>query len=208
VSGDPYDFFTLPDGRLAFLVGDVSDKGAPAALFMVKVQTLTRHLALLTNSPAAALSKLSKALADNNPSAMFVTMALGIYDPPSGEVVLAAGGHPRPLLRRANGAVEEWPIQVGRLLGCFEGDPGAVDNCLVLARGETLVLYSDGYTEAAAPGPRRGMMGLQALKDLVGGANSGLPLADLAERAHKAVQRYIGGADLQDDLTLLFLQRT
>src|SRR5262249_31115412 len=74
VSGDLYDFFPLGDGRLAFLVGDVSDKGIPAALFVVKVQTLVRHLAAVAGSPSETLSRLHTALAQNNPSSMFVTL--------------------------------------------------------------------------------------------------------------------------------------
>jgi serine phosphatase RsbU (regulator of sigma subunit) len=207
VSGDLYDFFPLADGRLAFLVGDVSDKGVSAALFMVKVQTLIRHLAGQAQGPAATLAALNGALVANNPSCMFVTLLLGLFDPASGEVVLASGGHPRPLLRRADGTVAEVAMPVGRLLGCFEDDPSATDQRLTLAPGETLILYSDGYIEAAAPAPRHGQMGLQALKDLVGGANTALPLATCAEQARLAVEQFIGGPDLQDDLTLLLLRR-
>src|SRR5262249_52683988 len=124
VSGDLYDIFLLDDGQLAFLVGDVSDKGIPAAMFMVKVQTLVRQLAADTRSPSETLVKLNKALAENNPSSMFVTLIHGRYDCRSGTVVLASGGHPRPLLRRADGKVDELAMPVGRLLGCFDVDPG------------------------------------------------------------------------------------
>jgi serine phosphatase RsbU (regulator of sigma subunit) len=207
VSGDLYDFFPLPDGRLAFLVGDVSDKGVPAAMFMVKVQTLVRHLAVLTSSPGETLRKLNDALAVNNPSSMFVTMALGIYEPASGAVVLASGGHPRPLLRRTDGSVDEASMRVGRLIGCFEGDPGAVDERLTLARGETLILYSDGYIEAAALGSGGALMGLRALKELLGGAHTPLPLTACADNARLAMERFTGSKEPQDDLTLLLLRR-
>jgi serine phosphatase RsbU (regulator of sigma subunit) len=206
VSGDLYDFFPLSDGRLAFLVGDVSDKGIPAALFMVKVQTLIRQLAALTRSPSETLCHLNTALAQNNPSSMFVTLVHGVYDWRNGEVVLAAGGHPRPLLRRPDGKVDEVAMPVGRLLGCFEADPGAPDTHLTLGRGETLVLFSDGYTEAAAPQTRK-MLGLEPLKDVLGGAQAPLSLAARAEKARQTVERFIGGGDLQDDLTLLLLHR-
>src|SRR5262249_8054119 len=126
VSGDLYDLFPLDEHRLAFLVGDVSDKGIPAALFMVRVQTLVRQLA------AETLARLSEALAQNNPSCMFVTIAHGVFDASTGGVTLACGGHPRPLLRRADGTVVEVAMPVGRLIGCFEGDPGAADARLTL----------------------------------------------------------------------------
>jgi serine phosphatase RsbU (regulator of sigma subunit) len=207
VSGDLYDFFPLPDGRLVLLVGDVSDKGVPAALFMVKVQTLLRQLVELTDRPATILHKLNDPLCVNNPSSMFVTVALAIYDPGTGEVVIAAGGHPRPLLRRADGAVEEVAMPVGRLLGCFEGDPEARDHRVSLAHGETLIFYSDGYTEAAAPKTGT-LFGIEAFKKLLGAVATNTPLADCAETARAGIERYIGGVDLQDDLTLLFLRRS
>src|SRR5262249_21281612 len=143
VSGDLYDFFPLDDGRLAFLVGDVSDKGIPAALFMVKVQTLVRHLAAAATGPAQTLTRLNAALALHNPSSMFVTLALGLFDPRTGEVVLASGGHPRPLLRRPDGQVAEVAMPVGALLGCLETDPLVADARLTLGHGETLILFSD-----------------------------------------------------------------
>src|SRR5439155_11610560 len=89
VSGDLYDLMALPDGRLAFFVGDVSGKGMPAALFMVAVRTLARHLAPSAAGPADALTRLNDALAADNPSAMFVTLVYGIYDARAGTVVLA-----------------------------------------------------------------------------------------------------------------------
>ena len=205
VSGDLYDFFPLADGRLAFLVGDVSDKGIPAAMFMVKVQTLAQHLALATRGPAETLAQLDKALAINNPSFMFVTLVHGLYEPSSGAVVLASGGHPRPLLRRADGKVDELAMPVGRLLGCMDGDPGGAEVRLTLKRGETLILYSDGYTEATVPGTKK-MFGVQALKELLS-AQTQQPLAACAEKVRQTVERFIGGADLQDDLTLLLLRR-
>src|SRR5262249_49708080 len=79
VCGDQYDFFRLADDRLAFFVGDVSGKGMPAALFMIAVRTLSRHLAASGLSPAETLARLNTALAADNPSAMFVTLAHGIY---------------------------------------------------------------------------------------------------------------------------------
>src|SRR5262249_34516434 len=116
VSGDLYDFFPLGEGRLAFLVGDVSDKGIPSALFMVKAQTLVGHLAALTGRPSETLARLDAALTQNNPAAMFVTVLYGIYDAHTGDVTLASGGHLRPLLRHGDGTVEQVAMPVGPLL--------------------------------------------------------------------------------------------
>src|SRR5207249_3199938 len=122
VSGDLYDFFPLDDGRLVFYVGDVSGKGMPAALFMVAVHTLCRHLSAAADSPAATLHRLNAALAADNPSGQFVTLAHGLYDPRSGEVVLASAGHPLPLIRHADGRVEPLAHRTGRMIG-YESPP-------------------------------------------------------------------------------------
>jgi serine phosphatase RsbU (regulator of sigma subunit) len=206
VSGDLYDFFPLPDGRLAFLVGDVSGKGMPAALFMVAVRTLARHLAAEGSSPALALTRLNDALAADNPSLMFVTLVYGIYDPARGTVVLASGGHPSPLLRRADGRIETAPVRNGRLLGYPDLPPGLTDATFTLAPGETLVLYTDGFTEAQAPDGET-MFGLERLCDVLGGERTALPLEQCAQELKAAVDRFIGSPDLQDDLTLLLLRR-
>ncbi len=206
VSGDLYDFFPLADGRLAFFVGDVSGKGMPAALFMVAVRTLARHVAPAAAGPAEALGRLNDALAADNPSAMFVTLVHGLYDPRDGTAVLASGGHPRPLLRRADGRVVEVPLRNGRLLGFAPGDVGLADTKLALAPGETLVVYTDGFTEALAPDGVT-MFGVERLAEALGGPRAALPLERCAEELRAAVGRFTGSADLQDDLTLLMLRR-
>ena len=96
VAGDFYDFVKIPSGRLAIFIGDVSGKGMPAALFMMAVHTLCRHLARDTETPAKLLGKLNVELADDNPTCIFVTLAHGVYDPATGEVLLASAGHPAP----------------------------------------------------------------------------------------------------------------
>jgi sigma-B regulation protein RsbU (phosphoserine phosphatase) len=121
VSGDFYDFFALDENRLAFSVADVSGKGMPAALFMIAVRTLGRHLALTAEHPAAVLQALNDALAVDNPTGMFVTMAFGILNWVTGEVVLSSGGHPPALVQRRQGKIEEIFVPRGRLLGFSRG---------------------------------------------------------------------------------------
>ena len=124
VSGDLYDFFPLPDGRLAFFLGDVSGKGMPAALFMIAVRTLIRHLAPAASGPAELLRRLNAALCADNPTNLYVTLAHGVYDPADGGVVLALGGHPAPLLRRADGRIETVAAKPGLMIGCAPVDAG------------------------------------------------------------------------------------
>jgi serine phosphatase RsbU (regulator of sigma subunit) len=206
VSGDLYDFFKLGDGRLAFFLGDVSGKGMPAALFMIAVRTLIRHLAPAAASPAEALARLNVALAADNPSSMFVTLAHGVYRPGTGEVLMASGGHPAPLLRRPDGRVEEVPVPTGRLLGHPLGKVEYRDSRIELAPGETLVFYTDGYTEAREPAEKT-MFGLDRFKQVVSRFHPAQTLVDSAEKAREAVEQYTRAADLQDDLTLLLLRR-
>lgn len=206
VSGDLYDFFLLDDGRLAFFVGDVSGKGMPAALFMVAVRTLCRHLAAAGDSPAETLRKLNAALAADNPSLMFVTLVHGIYDPRCGEVVLASGGHPQPLMRRA-GQAAIVPLKNGRLLGVeVGGDLGLTDLRLTLEPGEMLLLYSDGFTEALAADGKTAF-GQERLQEAVADLRTELSLETCAEQVRAAVERFTGTSDLQDDRTLLLLRR-
>jgi serine phosphatase RsbU (regulator of sigma subunit)/pSer/pThr/pTyr-binding forkhead associated (FHA) protein len=205
VSGDLYDFFRQPDGRLALFLGDVSGKGMPAALFMIAVRTLARHLAAVETTPAQMLVALNNALVADNPTALFVTLAHALYDPASGEAVIVSGGHPPPLLRRANGRVEEVAVPSTMMLAYTSFSQPPVETRLTLQRGETLIFYTDGLTEAFTPD--RTMFGVERLMGALGGNAATLPLADCAERVRQAVARFTGSTELQDDQTLLLLRR-
>jgi serine phosphatase RsbU (regulator of sigma subunit)/pSer/pThr/pTyr-binding forkhead associated (FHA) protein len=207
VSGDLYDFTRLADGRLAFFVGDVSGKGMPAALFMVAVRTLSRHLASAGAGPAATLTRLNDALATDNPQGMFVTLAHGLYEPATGEVVLTSGGHPLPLLRRADGKVEDITARTGRLLGYDDLELHLTDTRFTLNPGDLLLFYTDGVTEARAATDKE-MFGVDRLREVVGQLEGGLSLPECADRVKAAVDRFTGGGELQDDVTLLLLRRS
>ncbi len=206
VSGDLYDFFPVPDDRLAFFVGDVSGKGMPAALFMVAVHTLCRHLAAGSDGPAATLKRLNDALAADNPSGQFVTLAHGVYRPATGEVVLASAGHPLPLIRRLDGRVEPLAHRTGKMLGYDGHLLNLTDAHFTLAPGELLAFYTDGFTEAREP-DRREMFGLERLKAVVAGFDGTLSLAACADRARTALDEFRRSPEMQDDLTLLLLRR-
>ncbi|HMF15201.1 MAG TPA: SpoIIE family protein phosphatase, partial [Gemmataceae bacterium] len=206
VSGDLYDFFRLSDGRLAFYVGDVSGKGMPAALFMAAVHALFRHLSLTEISPAATLARLDAALAADNPSDKYVTVAMGLYDPPTGETTLAVAAHPPPLLRRVNGRVEEVAVQPALPLGYGEITGRISEHRFTLGTGETLILYTDGFSEARVPGGKA-IFDRQRLQEILGGPRAALSLEACADAARAAVSEFIGGSDQQDDLTMLLLRR-
>jgi serine phosphatase RsbU (regulator of sigma subunit) len=206
VSGDLYDFFPLPDGRLAFFLGDVSGKGMPAALFMIAVRTLSRHLAPSARGPAEMLRLLNQALVADNPTALYVTLAHGMYDAADGTLLIALGGHPAPLLRRADGTVEQVAVKPSVMLGCPTLKLVAEDVRLRLMPGETLILYTDGFTEAFTP-DRKTMFGLERLCEVLGGPRAALPLEQCAAEASAAVREFTGAPELQDDQTLLLLRR-
>jgi sigma-B regulation protein RsbU (phosphoserine phosphatase) len=209
VSGDLYDFFPLEKGGMAFFVGDVSGKGIPAALFMVAVHALARHLTANADaqaSPAVTLGKLNAALATNNPSAQFVTLAHGVYNPAQGEVVMASAGHPLPLIRRADGRVEDLSHRSGRMLG-YDGPPlNLRDVRFGLAPGDLMVFYTDGFTEAREP-EQREMFGAARLRKVVAGFEPDLPLRACADRALDAIEAFTRSKELQDDQTLFLLRR-
>ncbi len=206
VSGDLYDFFVLPDGRLAFFLGDVSGKGMPAALFMVAVRTLIRHLAPAASGPADLLMRLHAALVADNPTNLYVTLAHGVYDPSDGSMVLCAGGHPPPLRRDAVGTVAPVSMRPSYMLGSPILDPVLSDTRLRLLPEETLILYTDGFTEARAP-EGDDLFGVERLCALLGGARTVLPLNECAAEASAAVRHFTDQEELQDDQTLLLLRR-
>lgn len=205
VAGDFYDFVKTPSGRLAFFIGDVSGKGMPAALYMIAVRTLCRHLVKEVEHPGQLMTKLNAELADDNPTCMFVTLAHGIYDPSTGRALLASAGHPAPLVRRADAAVDQVPLKAGRLLG-YPGVLQFPEADVALAPGDTLYFFTDGILEAHT-GRRLDMFGLDRLRELVRSCDPGRPLVEWAEAAKLAVDRFTGAKELQDDLTLLALRR-
>jgi serine phosphatase RsbU (regulator of sigma subunit) len=205
VSGDLYDLLKVSCDQLAFFVGDVSGKGMPAALFMVAVHALSRHLVTAGTAPSETLVQLNKALSADNPSTMFVTLAHGLYEAKTGEVVMTSAGHPLPLLRRANGQVSEVVLKTGRLLGYDAGALNLTDIRLTLNTGDTLVFYTDGFTEAREPA-RREMFGVERLQKVVAGFAPALSLKECADRALAAIDQFTAPGEQQDDLTLLLLR--
>ena len=117
VGGDFYEFIELGKGRLAIVIGDVSDKGLPAALFMALTYSLIRAEAARTKPPRQVLANVNRYLLEMNASGMFVTLIYAVLDPASGRLDYARAGHPLPLLLDAGGAPIPVPVQTGQVLG-------------------------------------------------------------------------------------------
>ena len=148
VAGDFYDIFPLAEGRWGIVIADVSDKGAPAALYMAMVRSLIRAVAERASSPAATLMQVNRALDAQSSAEMFVTVFYAILDPASRALTYANAGHNPPLVRRAAapGRIEQLPLG-GRFIGML-GEVSLADGALRLAPGDALVAYTDGLTDA------------------------------------------------------------
>ncbi len=206
VSGDFYDYFTLDDHRVAFCVGDVSGKGIPAALFMIAVRTLSRHVGATAQDPALVLQMLNDTLAADNPTGMFATIMFGVFDANTGSVSLCSGGHPPPVLRRRGEAAQTVLLPPGRLLGFASGELRLTNTLLRLGPGDVLLLYTDGITEALAP-DRQTMFGDERFLGMLQNLAIDQPLADSARNIKLAVDRFTASDELHDDMTLLLLRR-
>jgi serine phosphatase RsbU (regulator of sigma subunit) len=147
VGGDFYDVFPLPDQQLAILVADVTDKGMSAALYMTVTRTLLRTVARQFTTPAEILSSVNELLLRDTPHGMYITAFLGILDQHTGELKYANAGHNLPICRHPNGILEKL-LKGGMPLGIIEGLT-LTNQSIRLAIGDTLVLYTDGVTEAS-----------------------------------------------------------
>lgn len=204
IGGDFYDVFALDDRRVVIAIGDVSGKGMPAALFMVKCLTLLRKD--LARVAAAlpldlALAEVNDELCRGNEMCMFTTLFVAVIDTHTGELTYANGGHLPPLIGRAGTGFAPLPLPVGMLLGVVEGAVYRTRR-IVLGSGDRLVLFTDGVSEAESPD--RQMYGTARLLDLLDGAGEAAP-ADLVARIQADVQAFAGEADPSDDITIVAL---
>jgi sigma-B regulation protein RsbU (phosphoserine phosphatase) len=146
VGGDFYDFFFIDEHHLFFTVGDVSGKGVPASLFMAVARTLLRSKTEAETSPEEILAAVNNELCRDNDTGMFVTVFCGILDTNSGEVIYSCGGHELPYHLSTSGIAPLAPVK-GPALGAIEDIPYQKRSVL-LQPGDTLVVYTDGVTEA------------------------------------------------------------
>ena len=206
VGGDFFDIFPMGE-RLGVVVGDVSGKGIPAALLMVMVRTLLREIARDLPEPAEVLARLNASLCRDMPPSMFVTLVLAGLDPGDpGRVVLAGGGHPDPVVVRADrgAVVASLGAAGGTVLGVFPDSAFGQIEIDLIAPGDTLVLLTDGIVEAQSENGHR--PGIPALLPIFerGRALSAQALAD--RLTADVLQR--AGSRLQDDMTVFVLKRS
>ena len=223
VGGDFYDFLELDDGRLGLVVGDVTDKGVPAALVMATTRTMLRTYAQRLFSPSEVLRLSNEALVTDIPPNMFITCLYAILEPESGRLVYANAGHDLPYRRRATtrgsssvtgssseegGAIEvvvaEELRATGMPLGLMPG-MGYEEKEIVVEEGESVLFYSDGLVEAHSP--EYEMFGFPRLQGLVGAHREGG--SSLIGYLLSELRRFVGeGWEQEDDITLVTLQRS
>ncbi|CAN5184064.1 hypothetical protein BH20ACT16_BH20ACT16_16280 [soil metagenome] len=200
VSGDFYDMIPLPDGRIAFVVGDVTDKGVPAALVMSATRSVLRASAQLLIEPGAVLERVNEHLCPDMPEKMFVTCLYGVLDPATGQLRFANAGHDVPYVKTADG-VQELRAR-GMPLGLLPG-MRYEEKETTLRPGDSVLLHSDGIAEAH--NPQREMFGFPRLKDTVAGTAVG---QDLIDRVLAELEVFVGpDGEQEDDITLVTLVR-
>ena len=204
VGGDFYDFYFTSSHKLAFLIADVSDKGIPAALFMMRGKAILRDCMLNSENTGTALSGANRRLYEGNETGMFITVWMGLLNPDNGELTFSDAGHNPPVLIR-NGRACFLPMNQNLVLG-ITGDTEYVSRPLKLKKGDVLFLYTDGVTEAVN---RAGeLFGESRLLRLLSEPQP--EEADICEkicrRVREAVDAYAEGTPQADDITMLCLQ--
>ncbi|MET0973197.1 MAG: SpoIIE family protein phosphatase [Thermoleophilaceae bacterium] len=201
VGGDFYDVIPLPDGRVAFVVGDVTDKGVPAALVMSATRSVLRASAQRLIEPGAVLERVNEHLCPDMPEKMFVTCLYGVLDPASGRLRFANAGHDLPKVKTAEGALELRAR--GMPLGLMPGMSYEEKETL-LQPGDSVLLHSDGIVEAHDP--ERDMFGSPRLMETVTRTPGGQRLID---RVIEELEVFAGpDAEQEDDITMVTLERS
>lgn len=202
VGGDYYDFFEYPEGRVAMILGDVSGKGMAASLMMMGLQARAQVLIDEPEDLAATITRLNRITAANCPPARFITLFLCILNSTTGELVYTNAGHNSPIIVRKDGTYE--PLTDG-------GPPlGILANMHYekyttrLEPGDTLVIYSDGVTEASSPEDEEFEIENLSRTLLALGE---IPAADLISGVIEEIAKFTVGAPPADDVTLIIARR-
>jgi len=199
VGGDFYDFFLVDDDHLALVIADVSDKGVPAALFMMSSKIIINYRTQMGGTPGEILAAANDQLFRNAKSRMFVTVWLGILELSTGRLTCANAGHEYPILRGRDGVFRVYKDKHGLMVGAMKHSK-YVDYELRLAPGDAVFVYTDGIPEANdAAGAFYGMDRLEAILNRIPGASP----REILEGVKADVDAFAGGADQFDDLTML-----
>jgi sigma-B regulation protein RsbU (phosphoserine phosphatase) len=211
VGGDYYDFFHVGDRQLGVLIADVSGKGTSAALYMAELKGLMLSLSQIYTSPRQLLMEVNRIISENLDTRSFITMTYGVLDLSKGVMTFARAGHtPLVYFRSEAGrggaqALAPSGIVVGlRIPGATEKFAELLEEDRIdLHKGDVLVFYTDGITEAMDAG--NDLFGDARLGRLIG-EHGHLETADLRERILREIEAFVGGADQHDDMTMILIK--
>ena len=200
IGGDFYDCFTLENGNICIVIGDVSGKGVSAAIFMAMAKTVIRELLKVGKTPAEALNLANDELCESNPEGMFVTVFAAVFDANTGLLTYANAGHNQPIILKET--VEFLKLEPGIALGLFE-DSEINEAKIQLSNKQGILLYTDGITEAVNSinefyGEKRLLETMQELN------NNNNP-EEIVNYLKNNVYQFYEGREQSDDLTLLAL---
>ncbi len=202
VGGDFYDFFSIDDNHLAFVMADVSGKGVPAALFMMISKTLIKSAAQNGLGPKDVLEKVNNQLCENNEAEMFVTLWLGIMEISTGIMKCANAGHEFPAIKRNNGEWELYKDRHGFVLAGMENSRYR-EYELEFQPGDRLFVYTDGVAEATDS--NNCLYGTDRMINALNRAGD-RSSEELLEFLHSDIDTFVGEADQFDDITMLTLE--
>ncbi|MFH1848011.1 MAG: CHASE2 domain-containing protein [Candidatus Omnitrophota bacterium] len=202
VGGDLYDFVEA-DKKTGVMVGDVSGKGVPAALFMARTMTLFKIFSKEGRSPAMVLKKINDELTGDYRSGLFVTLLYGLFDSAKKNFIFSNAGHLPAIIVRAKGSgMEVIEHREGMAAGIME-EANFSDKTIELSRGDMVVLYTDGVTEAMDA--KRREFGMDALKEALRSSGDGTS-QDTLDRLLRAIRSFQGRADQHDDITAVVIR--
>lgn len=202
VGGDFYDFFMIDENRIGFVIGDVSGKGIPAAIFMAVSRTLIRATALNGHPPGECLAYVNNLLCLESVASMFVTVFYGILDCKTGVLTYANGGHNPPYIIKKDNSVSSLELTGGIALGVLD-DISYVQKNITLLQEETLFLYTDGITEAM--NETFDLYSDDRLIEFLKTQNN-IPLESLIKNTVQSVYEYSSGVEQTDDITALAIR--
>ena len=204
VGGDFFDVLTLDAGLVGVAIADVSDKGVPAALFMMSSRTLLKGSAIGMGEPGQVLGEVNDLLHEDNDTGMFVTILYAVYSTSSGEFTYANGGHNSPLIVHPDGSSSLLPLTGGIALGVVPDIPYQQQS-INLAPGDLIFLYTDGVTEAM--NAQEEEFGVERLQEVFA-TNPPRDPKEANEAVFKAVSDFAGDTPQSDDITCLAIYRS
>jgi serine phosphatase RsbU (regulator of sigma subunit) len=203
VGGDFLDVYPIDQDRIGFCLGDVSGKGAPAAIYMAFTASLLEHLGRLNVTPSECARIINESLCERQEPSMFATVFFGVLDR-SGEVRYCNAGHHPPMILQPEGGFRELEVESGLGLGILDSFEFG-ESTFQLGKGETMLLYTDGLTEAM--NSKKEEFGEERLAEFLTAQGKKRPLIELLANLSKTVEEFRDGADPNDDFTVLFIRR-